>query len=100
MFKSIRMAAVLTIGCLLLGVFVAPATYSQEEKDNSGTNPVKFTNDFRMWTELQGLPGDNSVMKTAFEYRTPVSKKLATRFRGYRMDVSLQGEESTSTFSF
>lgn len=82
--------------CLLLAVSVTTLSAQEKKEDNSGTNPINFTNDFRMWTELEMLDGDNSYTKTAFEFRTPVSKKVATRIRGYRIDLSL-GNGNTTT---
>ena len=84
--------------CLLLAVSVTTLSAQEEKADNSGTNPINFTNDFRMWTELEMLDGDNSYTKTAFEVRTPVSKKVATRIRGYRIDLSLGNGNTTTGF--
>ena len=80
---------------VLIICFVSASLFAQE-KDNSGTNPVNFTNDFRMWMEIDMLQGDNSYIKQAFEYRTPLSKTVAARFRGYKIDLSL-GRGSTTT---
>ncbi len=85
--------------CILSLLFVLVMALSgsaQEKKDNSGTNPVNFTNDFRMWMEFDMLQGDNSYIKQAFEYRTPLSKKVASRIRGYKIDLS-QGGGTTTT---
>ncbi len=85
------------IFCLVL-VLLAATVSAQEEKDNSGTNPINFTNDFRMWMEVQSLEGDNSFTKQTFEYRAPLSKKVAARIRGYKIDLSLGNGSTTSGF--
>lgn len=47
------------------------------------------------------LDGDNSYTKTAFEYRAPLSKKVAARFRGYKIDLSLgSGIDAHTTTGF
>ena len=89
-FTSIFLAMLLVLAVSPIG--------STQEKDNSGTNPVNFTYDFRMWTELELLEGDNSFTKTTFEYRAPLSKKVAARFRGYRIDLSLGNGNTTTGF--
>jgi hypothetical protein len=76
-------------------ILVSASLAVAQEKDNSGTNPVNFTYDFRMWTERQMPVGDLSVTKTTFEYRAPLSEKVAARFRGYRMDVSVGSSTAT-----
>ena len=43
------------------------------------------------------LEGDNSYSKTTFEYRAPLSKKVAARFRGYRIDLSMGNGATAST---
>jgi hypothetical protein len=82
--------------CLMLAVSAISLSAQEKKADNSGTNPVNFTFDFRMWMEVEMLEGDNSFTKTAFEYRAPVSKTVAARFRGYKIDLS-QGSGSTTT---
>lgn len=89
--------------CVLIIIFTLSATtiYSQEKKDNSGTNPVNFTYDFRMWMEIESFDGDNAFTKQSFEYRAPISKTVAARFRGYKIDVSLgSGPLSSTTTGF
>jgi len=83
---------------LLLVLVLASIGSAQEKKDNSGTNPVNFTYDFRMWMEFDMLQGDNSITKQAFEYRAPVSKKVAARIRGYKIDLSLGSGATTTGF--
>ena len=82
--------------CLILVLLIATVS-AQEKKDNSGTNPVNFTNDFRMWMEVQSLEGDNSLTRTTFEYRTPLSSKVASRIRGYKVDLSFSSGPSSFT---
>lgn len=90
----------LFITLLILSLFASVSkSFAQEAKDNSGTNPVNFTYDFRMWMEVENLEGDNSFTKTAFEYRAPLSKKVAARFRGYKIDLSMGSGANASTTS-
>jgi hypothetical protein len=82
---------------LLLAVSETNLSAQEKKADNSGTNPVNFTYDFRMWTEIEMLEGDNSYTKTTFEYRAPLSKKVAARIRGSRIDLSMGNGPIAST---
>lgn len=81
----------------ILFVLALASSGGAQEKDNSGTNPVNFTYDFRMWMEIESFEGDNAFTKQAFEYRAPLSKTVAARFRGYKIDLSLGSGPSPST---
>ena len=78
--------------CLLLLFFTAATTVLAQKKDDSGTNPVSFTYDFRIWNETQALPGENTFSKMAFEYRVPFSARWAGRFRGYVSNLNSGGQ--------
>ena len=49
------------------------------QDDNSGTNPIAFTWDFRFYPEAKSLPGDNSSQTFTFEHRVPLSSNLQFR---------------------
>jgi hypothetical protein len=68
--------------CLLLAVLAAPpaafAADQPSKQDNSGTNPVNFTYDFRLITEMASLPdGNNSLITNTFELRWPLGRDVA-----------------------
>jgi hypothetical protein len=66
----------ITCAALVLGLIFWPiATIAQ---DNSGTNPVNFTYDFRVYSELAQLPNDagSSALTTA-ELRVPLGRDIA-----------------------
>jgi len=68
---------------LLIAVMLIAAspTFAQEDekkKDNSGTNPVNFTFDYRLYTELQYLPdGAGSQIRGIMEFRAPLGRDMA-----------------------
>ena len=75
------------ITCLLITVLLLTAgtTFAQDEKkkDNSGTNPVNFTFDYRLYTELQYLPdGAGSQIRGIMELRAPLGRDMAIVFFG------------------
>ena len=100
-----------SITYLLITVFLlaASATFAQEKKkDNSGTNPINFTYDYRLYTEMQHLPnGAGSQVRGIMEFRAPLGRDMAKylgeeagfwrdigsefalRFRAYYNDLSL-----------
>jgi len=75
--------------CLLLATGAQAQQGGKAKADNSGTNPINFTNDFRIWNETQDLNGDNTFSKLTFEYRFPLGKTWAARFRGYVPTLNL-----------
>ncbi len=68
--------------CLLLATAAQAQQGGKAKSDDSGTNPINFTYDFRIWQETQDLQGENTFSKMTFEYRFPLSKTWAGRFRG------------------
>ena len=69
---------------LLVGVFLATPALAQmkDKSDKSGTNPVNFTNDVRLYHEYQELEGGGTGNITTFEGRTPVlGGKIQLRMR-------------------
>jgi len=82
---------------LIIGLTATGARAQDDEKadrqkakaamkgDKSGTNPINFTHDFRIYNEYQWLntPGDSNQNITTVEFRTPFSKgKWQFRMRG------------------
>ena len=66
----------------------------QAEGDNTGTNPINFTYDWRTYTEMQSLPGgDNSLSTVTIEQRMPLSQKVQFRFRVRHSSLSLDPDE-------
>ncbi len=61
---------------LVLGSFPALAQ-SGDGQDSSGTNPINFTYDFRIYSEFQqfNAQGDNGGGLLTFEYSVPVGEK-------------------------
>jgi len=66
----------LLIAVLLLAT---STTFAQEKKkDNSGTNPVNFTYDYRLYTEMQHLANDaGSQIRGIMEFRAPLGRDMA-----------------------
>ena len=63
----------LAIACWLLLGGIASA-----QEDNTGTNPVNFTYDFRLFTEMASLPSDDSSLITStIEFRWPFGRDIA-----------------------
>ena len=78
--------------CLLLATLAQAQQGGKAKGDDSGTNPINFTYDFRIWNETQDLQGENTFSKMTFEYRFPLSKTWAGRFRGYVPTLNLAGQ--------
>jgi hypothetical protein len=63
--------------CLLL-LFLASPTPGLAQKDKTGTNPVNFTYDFRIYTEMAQFKDDGgSLLSTTFEFRWPLGRDIA-----------------------
>ena len=63
----------LGIACWLVLGGIATA-----QEDNTGTNPVNFTYDFRLFTEMVSLPSDDSSLITStIEFRWPFGRDVA-----------------------
>jgi hypothetical protein len=106
-------AGLITLFCVQLVSLAGPAAAvaqeaQEQDKDNTGTNPVNFTYDFRFITEMQGLRDDGgSLLKNTVEFRAPLGQDLANlkggeggwysnlgnrfslRFRGYYQSLSV-----------
>jgi hypothetical protein len=98
---------VIAFGLLLILLIAAsPAVAQDEKKDDTGTNPVNFTYDFRFITEMQYFKDDGgSQIKQTLEWRAPLGsdiknlgggglfadmgKRFGLRFRAYHQNLSL-----------
>jgi len=110
---------------LFLLVAIAATAFAQEEeapkeedakkKDNSGTNPVNFTYDYRLYYEMQQFKDNGgSQNRTIMEFRAPLGRDLANvtgqeagslvdlgsrfavRMRGYYNTVNFNDSENTT----
>ncbi len=74
---------------------VSPLTpVAAQEADNTGTNPITFTYDWRTYFEMQSMPGgDNSLSILTIEQRMPLSQKVQFRFRVRSNSLSLDPDE-------
>ncbi len=105
---------------LFLLVAIASTAFAQEEeapkKDNTGTNPINFTYDYRLYYEMQQFKDDGgSQNRTIMEFRAPLGRDLSNvlgergdafshwgnrmqlRFRTYYNTLNLNQSDGTST---
>lgn len=68
-----------TCTCMLLLILTVPMTaLAQKEKDNTGTNPINLTYDYRMYSEMTELVDPNgSQITNTFEFRFPFGRDIA-----------------------
>jgi hypothetical protein len=73
------------------GGFAAAEEAEKKTKDSTGTNPINFTNDFRIYVEHQDLNvGDDSGGEVmTFEFRKPIFEdyQIRTRIRGVSRSI-------------
>jgi hypothetical protein len=105
------------LSCILLIALVCPTMVVAQEKkkDNTGTNPVNFTYDYRLYTELQQFTNEGgSMLKHTMEWRAPLGRDIANvkgakdgfyhdmgnlfslRFRAYYNSLSVNDPSSAS----
>jgi hypothetical protein len=87
----------------------APKEEDAKKKDNSGTNPVNFTYDFRIIQEMQQFKDDGgSQNKSYLEFRAPMGRDIANVTGqeagslvdlGSRFAVRLRGYYNTVNFN-
>jgi hypothetical protein len=107
----------LLILVVLLG---ASTTFAQEKKkDDTGTNPVNFTYDFRLYQEMQKFSrGQGSQNRSIMELRAPLGRDVANvlgkdagfwrglgsqfalRFRGYYNTVTLNDNSAAGSTTY
>jgi hypothetical protein len=70
-FLIIALIALFTV--LNAGIVYAQETQQGGQADNTGTNPINFTNDFRIYNNFSELntAGDGKANTTTMEFRTP-----------------------------
>ncbi len=75
----------------IVAIFAAVLTQPVQSQDKSGTNPINFTNDFRVYNEYQWLtPANAGFNLTTFEFRTPLADgkwQFRTRLRASALDA-------------
>jgi hypothetical protein len=86
--KSLSVLTIMFAAIFLMTLSGQTIQAQEEKEDNSGTNPIAFTNDFRMYTDIQSAPGDVSGTRTTWEFRKPVSQTWAVRMRAAQVSVS------------
>jgi hypothetical protein len=61
---------------LSLGITIVAAQEQGQDKESTGTNPVNFSRDIRVYTEYSELntEGDGSQNLTTLEFRTPFAE--------------------------
>jgi hypothetical protein len=74
MLTSIFRIVFFSVGLVVAGL----ALPVQAQEDNTGTNPVNFTYDFRLYAEMQSLPiDDSSLIINTVEFRWPFGRDVA-----------------------
>ena len=64
--------------CLWLVALATPGLAQQDGSDDTGTNPVNFTYDARLYMEMSQLPEDvGSAITTTYEFRAPFGRTMA-----------------------
>jgi len=115
-----------TVNMKILSLFllfaIAATAFAQEEpapkkKDNTGTNPINFTYDYRLYYEMQQFKDDGgSQNRTIMEFRAPLGRDLSNvlgkdesaamsnwgsrmqlRFRTYYNTLNLNHPDGTNT---
>jgi hypothetical protein len=86
---------------LLIGMFSVVSQAQEDIKeamkaDNTGTNPINFTNDFRIYYNYAELnaKGDGKAQTTTFEFRTPILNEkvqFRVRARNVEREIDLTG---------
>ena len=68
--RNILLATGMVVACLALPV--------QAQEDNTGTNPVNFSYDYRLYMEMADLPiDDSSLITNTIEFRWPLGRDVA-----------------------
>ena len=92
------------MGIVALGMLLLPQmSYAADKSDKTGTNPVNFTHDFRVYNEHLWLntPGDSSQNITTMEYRQPFAKgkwqfRARIRYTSLNMDLNDDGHDEVN----
>ncbi len=68
------------VTCLLVTILLLTASFTlaQKKKDNTGTNPINFTYDYRLYTEMQHFKNDaGSQIRGIMEFRAPLGRDMS-----------------------
>jgi len=84
---------------LLASLMLSPAGFAQQDKaDKTGTNPINFTHDFRIYHEYSDLDteGDGDQNVTTVEFRAPIVDgkwqwRVRGRYTGVKADFNNDG---------
>jgi hypothetical protein len=72
--KRKSLTILVVVGLVMAGL----ALPAQAQEDNTGTNPVNFTYDYRLYTEMASLPiDDSSLITNTIEARWPLGRDVA-----------------------
>lgn len=95
-----KISLVLTAFAALTMAAVDGHAQEAEKKDNTGTNPINFSRDFRVYNEYTELntEGDGTQNLTTAEYRTPFAGgkwqwRLRARFNSIEADLNDDGND-------
>jgi hypothetical protein len=100
--KMRTLSKALTVVSLLL---VPQISHAQQDKaDKTGTNPINFTYDFRLYNEYLKLntPGDGTQNVSTMEFRAPILKgkwqfRTRARYTSLNLDTNDDGVDEVNT---
>ena len=99
-FTQLVFVLVIGLACLSMPVLAEDADLKGAlKKDKTGTNPINFTHDFRLYNEYQFLnvAGDGFNNITTLEYRHPLADgkwQLRARIRGVKIQADTNNDGS------
>jgi hypothetical protein len=100
--KQTKFFIIFVFAVLFLGLAMAVDVQAQDDAkaamkgDKTGTNPINFTHDVRIYNEYQFLntPGDSDQNITTVEFRTPFSDgKWQFRMRGRLQSLNIDAND-------
>lgn len=93
--KIVKLGAIISLIALFTNVI---AQEQSDGEDNTGTNPINFSRDFRVYNEYSWLntPGDGSQNMTTMEFRTPFADgkwqwRVRARHNSIKADLNDNG---------
>ncbi|MDW3095037.1 MAG: hypothetical protein R8G33_05110 [Gammaproteobacteria bacterium] len=94
----------LYIQSFIVLILVSLPVFAADTSDKTGTNPINFTNDFRLYNEYLWLDteGDGNINITTAEYRTPFlggkwQFRTRIRFVETKADLNDDGDDDLDT---
>ena len=104
---SIILAVLLIIGLASTGAQAQEDAQTAMKKDNTGTNPVNFQRDIRLYNEFSWLntEGDSTQNLTTLEFRTPFLDgkwqwRVRAPFKSLQVDVNDDGIDEIDESGF